>query len=132
MLEAFRESQNRVASMALIHEELYKGNELDTLDFADYLKKLTIDLFDSYSLVNSSIDLKLDLEKINLDMDVAIPLGIIVNELVSNSLKHAFRSGKTGEILISLCKKKKILPTMTVPVRVLPVRKKIAYIICSQ
>jgi len=105
MLESFRESQNRVASMALIHEELYKGNELDTLDFADYLQKLTADLFDSYNLGNSGISLKLDLEKIHLDMDIAIPLGIIVNELVSNSLKHAFLSGKTGEIHISFCKK---------------------------
>ena len=105
MLESFRESQNRVASMALIHEELYKGNELDTLDFAAYLQKLTADLFDLYNLGNRGISLKLDLEKIPLDMDIAIPLGIIVNELVSNSLKHAFPAGKTGEIHISLCKK---------------------------
>jgi PAS domain S-box-containing protein len=104
MLESFRESQNRVASMALIHEELYKGNELDTLDFAAYLQKLTADLFRSYNLRNSGISLKLDLEKINLDMDVAIPLGIIVNELVSNSLKHAFPSGKADEVRIKLCK----------------------------
>ncbi len=105
MLESFRESQNRVASMALIHEELYKGNELETLDFAAYLQSLTADLFDSYNLRNSDISLKLDLEQIHLDMDIAIPLGIIVNELVSNSLKHAFPAGKTGEIHISLCKK---------------------------
>jgi PAS domain S-box-containing protein len=104
MLESFRESQNRVASMALIHEELYKGNELDTLDFSAYLQKLTADLFDSYNLRNGYINLKLDLEKINLDMDIAIPLGIIVNELVSNSLKHAFFAGKAGEICINLCK----------------------------
>jgi len=107
MLESFRESQNRVASMALIHEELYRGNEVDTLDFAAYLQKLTADLFDSYNIKNSDISLKLDLEKIPLDMDIAIPLGIIVNELVSNSLKHAFLDGKTGEIHISFCKKEK-------------------------
>ncbi|KKG27945.1 PocR ligand-binding domain-containing protein [Methanosarcina mazei] len=107
ILESFRESQNRVASMALIHEELYKGNELDTLDFADYIKKLTSDLFDLYSLRNSGVSLKLDLEKIHLDMDTAIPLGIIVNELVSNSLKHAFPSGEAGEIHISFCKKER-------------------------
>jgi PAS domain S-box-containing protein len=105
MLESFRESQNRVASMALIHEELYRGNEVDTLDFAAYLQKLTADLFDSYNIKNSEISLKLDLEKIPLDMDIAIPLGIIVNELVSNSLKHAFPDGKAGEIHISFCKK---------------------------
>jgi PAS domain S-box-containing protein len=105
ILESFRESQNRVASMALIHEELYKGNELDTLDFGDYIQKLTSDLFDLYNLRNSCISLKLDLENVHLDMDTAIPLGIIVNELVSNSLKHAFTTGKTGEIHISFCKK---------------------------
>ncbi len=105
MLESFRESQNRVASMALIHEELYKGNELDTLDFAAYLQKLTDDLFNSYNLRNEDIGLKLDLEKINLDMDIAIPLGIVVNELVSNSLKHAFPIGRAGEICINLYKK---------------------------
>jgi len=105
ILESFRESQNRVASMALIHEELYRGKEVDTLDFAAYLQKLTAVLFDSYNLKNSEINLKLDLEKIPLDMDIAIPLGIIVNELVSNSLKHAFPDGKAGEIHISFCKK---------------------------
>jgi len=104
MLESFRESQNRVASMALIHEELYKGNELDTLDFATYLQKLTADLFDSYNLRNNDVSLKLDLEKIHLGMDIAIPLGIIVNELISNSLKHAFPAGKEGEIHIGLHK----------------------------
>jgi len=115
MLESFRESQNRVASMALIHEELYKGNELDTLDFAAYLQKLTADLFDSYNLKNSGVSLKLDLEKIPLVMDIAIPLGIIVNELVSNSLKHAFPAGKTGEIHISLCKKESFAANYDIP-----------------
>lgn len=115
MLESFRESQNRVASMALIHEELYKGNELDTLDFAAYLQKLTADLFDSYNLGDSGISLKLDLEKIHLDMDIAIPLGIIVNELVSNSLKHAFSAGKAGEIHISFCKKESFAANDDIP-----------------
>lgn len=101
-LEAFRESQNRVISMALIHEELYEGKSVDTINFAAYLQKLTSDLFSSYTVKNGNISLKLDLEEINLEMDTAIPLGIIVNELVSNSLKHAFPSGKGGEISIKL------------------------------
>jgi len=75
---------------------------MDTIDFAVYLRKLTLDLFSSYSVETDKISLKLDLEEINLDMDVAIPLGIIVNELVSNSLKYAFPSGKEYEIRISL------------------------------
>ncbi len=104
ILEAFKESQNRVASMALIHEELYKGNRIDTLDFSDYLRKLAADLFSSYNLRNDKIRLKIELEQVYLDMDTAIPLGIIVNEVVSNSLKHAFSNGREGEIGITLKK----------------------------
>ena len=102
VLEAFKESQNRVGSMALIHEELYKGDNIETLNFADYLLKLTKDLLNSYRVGRDNISLKLDLEQVYLSIDTAIPLGIIVNELVSNSLKHAFPNRQTGEIKISL------------------------------
>ena len=106
VLEAFKESQNRVISMALIHEELYKGGEVDTLDFSAYLRKLTAELLSSYTVKEGDISLRQDFEQIYLGMDTAIPLGIIVNELVSNSLKHAFPAGKKGEIRISLFRKK--------------------------
>ncbi|MDM7918058.1 MAG: PAS domain S-box protein [Methanosarcina sp.] len=103
VIEAFRESQNRVVSMALIHEELYKGEGTDTLDFCEYIKELTENLFRTYSLSSKNIDLKMDLEENALfNMDVAVPLGIIVNELVSNSLKHAFPDRDRGEIRIEL------------------------------
>lgn len=76
-LEALRENQNRVTSMAIIREESYKGDKIDTLDFADYLRKLTTDLFRSYRLGNEEISLKLELEKIYLGIDTAIPLGLL-------------------------------------------------------
>ncbi len=104
VVEAFMESQSRVISMALIHEELYKGDKIDTLDFAAYVKKLTEDLFSSYNPGNMDISFKLNLEKVYLGMDTAIPLGIIINELVSNSFKHAFSAEQKGEIQINLRK----------------------------
>lgn len=106
VIEAFRESQNRVASIAMIHEELHESESTDALDFADYLRKLTTDLFSSYNVGNRNINLKLNLEQVYLDMNTAIPLGIIVNELISNSLKHAFPAGKGGEININFCRSK--------------------------
>ncbi len=103
VIEAFRESQNRVISMALIHEELYKGEETETLDFSAYIRELAENLFQTYSLSNKNTHLGMDLEEnAFFDMDVAVPLGIIVNELVSNSLKHAFSGRDRGEIQIEL------------------------------
>ncbi|HWQ49929.1 MAG TPA: PAS domain S-box protein [Methanosarcina sp.] len=103
LLEAFRESQDRVISMALIHEELYKGGEFETLNFSPYIQELAENLFETYSLGKANITLSMDLEEnLFFDMDTAIPLGMIVNELVSNSLKHAFTGRDRGEIRIKL------------------------------
>jgi len=105
VLRAFRESQDRVTSMALIHEELYRGGETDKLDFSSYIKELVDNLFLTYMVGNKDISLKMDLmENAFFDMDTAIPLGIIINELVSNSLKYAFVDRDKGEIRISLHK----------------------------
>ncbi|HEY3361751.1 MAG TPA: PAS domain S-box protein [Methanosarcina sp.] len=107
VIEAFRESQNRVVSMALIHEELYKGEGTDKLDFSTYIRELAENLFQTYSLKSKNIHLSMELEEnVFLNMDTGIPLGIIVNELVSNSLKHAFPSKDRGEIQIKLHKEK--------------------------
>jgi PAS domain S-box-containing protein len=104
VIEAFRESQNRVISMALIHEELHKEEGTDTLNFSEYLKTLAENLFQTYRLSSKNIHLKMDLEEnAFFNMDIAVPLGIIVNELVSNSLKHAFIGRNSGEIRIKLC-----------------------------
>ena len=103
VLEAFRESQNRVISMALIHEELHEGEGDDTLNFSLYLEKLIESLFQTYWLGNTDININIDMEEnLFFDMDTAVPLGIIINELVSNSLKHAFIGRDRGEIRIKL------------------------------
>jgi PAS domain S-box-containing protein len=105
VLEAFRESQDRVISMSLIHEELHEGGEIDKLKFSSYLEKLADSLFQTYRIGNTDISLKLDIEEnISFDMDTAVPLGIIVNELVSNSLKYAFTGRDNGRIQIKLCR----------------------------
>jgi two-component sensor histidine kinase len=103
--ESFHDSQNRVISMSLIHEELYKTGEtgsVETFDFKAYIQKLANELFRSYMVGDEGIHLKLDMESAFLGMDTGIPLGIIINELVSNSLKHAFPRGRGGEIQIKL------------------------------
>lgn len=103
--ESFHDSQNRVISMSLIHEELYKTEEtgeIETFDFREYLKKLSNELFRSYIIGDKNIHLKLDIENAFFGMDIGIPLGIIINELVSNSLKHAFPEGRDGQIKIKL------------------------------
>ena len=103
VIEAFRESQSRVISMALIHEELYKEEGTDTLNFSEYLKTLVENLFQTYRISSKNIHLNMDLEENSLfNMDTAVPLGIIVNELISNSLKHAFLGRNDGEISIIL------------------------------
>ena len=104
-LEALRESKARVISMALIHEELYKGKEFENLDLSEYIQELVEKLFQTYRLGDKNIHLHMDLEKnAILNMDDAVPFGIIVNELISNSLKHAFSGRDEGKIYIKLCR----------------------------
>jgi PAS domain S-box len=116
VIEAFRESNNRIVSMSMIHEELYNSKDMETINFASYLKELTNDLFKSYKVGSSDIQLILDMEDIFFGMDKAIPLGIIVNELISNSLKYAFPEGINGKIHVKLYRsvsnKKKILTSL--------------------
>jgi PAS domain S-box-containing protein len=100
--DMFLESQNRAKSMALIHELLYRSDDLKRIDFGDYMDNLIKDLFNTYVDDPQHLKLNLDLQNIKLDINTSIPLGLIVNELVSNSLKHAFSNGKEGEINISL------------------------------
>jgi PAS domain S-box-containing protein len=101
----FRESQNRVKAMALIHEQLYQTKDFMRVDFAEYLQTLASMIAESYNEPPSIIDVQIDSEKLDLSIDAAIPAGLIVSELVTNSLKYAFpetaeRAGKNKEIAI--------------------------------
>jgi two-component sensor histidine kinase len=89
--------------MALIHEELYDDRGSDKVDFSSYLAKLVENLFQIYKLENTNVNFHMDMEEnLFLDMDTAVPLGMIINELVSNSLKYAFPGRVKGEIQIKL------------------------------
>lgn len=102
IVEVFKESQNRVSAMALIHEKLYQSEDLAKTNFSEYIQSLVTALFRSYSAYSRSIKLHLDVQEVRLSIDTAIPCGLIINELVSNSLKYAFPSGEPGEIHIRL------------------------------
>jgi two-component sensor histidine kinase len=101
-LEALQGGQDRVQSMALIHQNLYQEDNLTGIDVIDYFQKLTQNLFDSYNINPDRIKLLLDIEEINIDVESVVPLGLIVNELVSNALKHAFPGTREGTISIWL------------------------------
>ena len=88
--EVLRDSQNRIKSMALIHAKLYQDHDLAKIDFAQYVKSLGAYLFQSYAVDPAAIQLRINIDKIYLDIDTAIPCGLIINELVSNALKYAF------------------------------------------
>ncbi|WP_305065002.1 histidine kinase dimerization/phosphoacceptor domain -containing protein [Methanococcoides sp.] len=105
VIDAFRDSENRVRSIALIHEKLYQSKDLVSLDLADYIRDLTDHLFHSYRVEGENVKLILNVDDVFLGMDTAVPLGIIINELTSNALQHAFENGIKGEIDIDFIKK---------------------------
>jgi PAS domain S-box-containing protein len=98
----FKESMGRVQSMAIVHEKMYHSKDLSKIGFAEYINDLTRELFSSYGVDPSQIISRVNIEDIKLGVDIAIPCGLIVNELISNSLKHAFPNGEKGEISIDL------------------------------
>lgn len=102
VIEAIKEGQNRVKTMGLIHQNLYQDNDLRGVDMKNYVQKLTKNLFSSYNIEPEKIRLKTDIETSNLDVDTVVPLGLIINELVTNSLKYAFTNKTSGEIFVKL------------------------------
>ncbi|HET6486966.1 MAG TPA: histidine kinase dimerization/phosphoacceptor domain -containing protein, partial [Spirochaetia bacterium] len=100
--EMFKESQDRVRSMALLHEKLYQSRSLAGVAFSAYITDLTRNLFQSYGVDSGGTTLELEAADVTLGMDTAVPCGLIINELVTNSLKHAFRSREGGKVVISM------------------------------
>jgi len=101
-LDMFQESRHRVRSMALVHEKLYRSGDMARIDFCEYLQSLANHLFMSYGVNSASVELDVDVKDVYLDINTSIPCGLIVNELVSNSLKHAFTGREKGRIRIVL------------------------------
>ncbi len=101
-LTLLQECQNRIFSMALVHEQLYQSEDLASINFAEYIENLVNNLFSSYDVASSLVSVKVNVDNVSLSVDTAIPCGLIINELVSNSLKYAFPSGRAGEICIEL------------------------------
>lgn len=103
--ELFRESQSRVTSMARIHEKIYQSEDLAHINFAHYITSTTQNLFSLYNINRSSIDLDIRVSKVELAVDTAVPCGLILNELVSNSLKYAFPPAFKGKAVITISMK---------------------------
>jgi two-component sensor histidine kinase len=110
-LEIFRECENRVRTMAMIHTRLYQSKDLAHINFTSYVQELANDLFMSYRVNPDAVAIKIEIGDISPDINTAIPIGLILNELLSNALKHAFRGsgsmgaegeGRKGEIVVKM------------------------------
>lgn len=103
-LAILRESQDRIKSMSFVHESLYQSKTLSEVNFSEYIKNISRNLFHSYGRPSGGIDLIFNLEEVFLNLDTSIPCGLIINEVVSNSLKYAFTGREKGRITIEFSK----------------------------
>lgn len=101
-LALLKESQNRIKTMAYIHESLYQNKSFTSVNFSEYIQTLSRNIIQSYVISSEKIDLILNLEKISLNLDLSIPAGLIINELITNAIKHAFPNAMKGKILLDL------------------------------
>lgn len=101
-LDALKEGQSRVQTMSLIHQDLYQRDNLTSINMRDYLDRLTHSLFDTYNISPARIQLQTEIDDLQLDVDTVVPLGLIINELISNALKYAFPEGQSGQLKVSL------------------------------
>ena len=101
-IDIFRGSQQRIRAMALIHEKLYQSENLARVDFGNYIRHLTASLMESQAKQPGQVEIRTEIETIDFDLKTAIPLGLIINELVTNALKHAFPDDRSGEIVLGL------------------------------
>jgi len=100
LVELFNESRNRIKSMALVHEKLYRSRDLTRVDMKSYIETLGSHLARAYG--NKSVQIVYEVDEVKVDIENSIPLGLIINEIVSNAMKHAFSGGRGGKICISL------------------------------
>lgn len=98
--EMFKNSQNRINSMGILHEMLYRSDNVEKINFKEYLQELVATLMNSMNRANRTIQFHIRAEDVFLNLDTAIPLGLIINEIITNSLKYAFIENNTGEITI--------------------------------
>jgi two-component sensor histidine kinase len=98
----FKECQNRTRSLAIIHEKLYRSEDLNKIMINEYIESLVSSLYHSYTINSNRIKVRVDVENLEFDADTSIPLGLIINELFTNAMKHAFPGEKTGQIDVEL------------------------------
>ena len=101
-LRAMQEGQNRVRSMALVHEKFYQLDGISEIDFGEYVEKLCQYIFQTYPETAYKVSLDIESEDVKFDLDTAMPCGLLINEIVSNSLKYAFPNGQEGQVTIRL------------------------------
>ncbi|MBF0318345.1 MAG: PAS domain S-box protein [Nitrospirae bacterium] len=101
-LRIFKETENRIKSISTVHDMLYRSKDMASVDFKQYINRLIKTLYDTYRDNLSGIKLTTDVEDVSLGIDLAIPCGLLINELLTNAVKYAFPDGKTGEVYIGL------------------------------